>query len=202
MRGIVIGMLVSVLAVFTAGSVAADCVSGTVTAQIQMSGPFAGLYKYTIDFAWDTPQGLSNVTLDCGFGDCPEQACTHLWLFDTPAGMTDGVPDPCTVNYAGEFNCEGNPSIGVTNPIIKWDALSDSTGCEPGNTGSGTLCFYTDVPPREESSNPVFIIKDGQNVCNGMLMGDCPSACTVPTEEITWGQIKAIFAPVPAEDVR
>ena len=194
MRGIVITLVLTAIVVFASGAALADCVSGTVTAEFQAVGPFAGLYKYTLDFTWDTPQGLSNVTLDCGF-DCPLEACTHIWLFDTPSGTSDGEPAPCTVNYAGEFNCEGNPSIGNTNPVVKWDALADSTGCEPASTGSGTLCFYTEVAPQPNSSNPVFLVKNGTSVCSGVLTGDCPAACPVPVEQVTWGQVKAIFAP-------
>ena len=169
----------------------ANCVEGTVTATFQFSGPHAGLWKYTLEFAWDTPQGLSNVTLDCGFGACKEIACDGTFEFDSPAGQSDGEPAPCTVDYEGEFNCDGNPSIGFPDPIIKWDAIDN--GCEPGATGSGTLCFYSNFGPHPDSPLPIVLIKDGQNVCNGTIMGDCPSACTVPTEHLNWGALKVIY---------
>ncbi|NNE44873.1 MAG: hypothetical protein HKN12_11760, partial [Gemmatimonadetes bacterium] len=93
-----------------------QCVSGTITAELQDSGPHAGLYKYTVDISWSTQQGLSNVTLDCGFGACPEGACAQTYAFDDPAGTSTGDNGSCVVNYLGEFNCSGNPSIGVTDP--------------------------------------------------------------------------------------
>ena len=166
----------------------AQCVSGTVTAEMQVGGPFVGLWKYTAEFTWDTPQGLSNVTLDCGFGDCVQEACTAIWMFDTPAGT--GVGDGCTIDFAGEFNCQGNPSIGYTDPVIKWDAVGT---CEAQNIGSATLCVYTNIGPHPDSQLPIILIKDGQDVCQGTLIGDCPSPCTVPTESVSWGQLKANY---------
>jgi len=176
-----------------AGTSSAQCVDGTVTAELMDAGPFAGLWKYTVDFTWDTPQGLSNVTLDCGFGACPEEVCDKTFAFDTPAGHSDGVPDPCTVEYAGEFNCDGNPSAGIDDPIVKWDAIN-TEDCEPGPTGTGTLCFYSELGPHPDAPLPIVIIKNGQNVCEGTIMGDCPIApCLVPTDEITWGGVKGKY---------
>jgi hypothetical protein len=181
-----------ILLLITAPGVSAQCVTGTITAEIQLSGPYTGLYKYTIEFSWDTPQGLSNVTLDCGFECDPQLACQQTYAFDTPAGYSDGVPPPCQVEYYGEFNCSGNPSVGITHPIVKWDAI-DTGSCEPGNMGSGTLCFYTNLPPLPDSPLPIIIEKDGQNVCQGIIIGDCPTLCSVPVEEASWGAVKTRF---------
>ncbi len=185
-------LLAVVLVAFGGADIANACVSGTVTAQYQTTGPFAGLYKYTADISWTTTQGLSNITLDCGFGDCPDEVCVETFMFATPGGTSDGEGG-CTVDYEGEFNCNGNPSIGFTDPIIKWDALDDN-GCEPGNTGSGTFCFYSNLAPGPNSALPVILVKNGQNVCSGMLTGDCPQPpCVVPVKESTLGKVKADF---------
>jgi hypothetical protein len=192
-RGLFLGLLGLLTLMIAHPGAHAQCVSGTSTAELITTGPHAGLYKYTIDITWSTPQGLSNVTMDCGFGACPEESCTKIFEFDTPAGHSDGEPSGCLVDYAGEFNCSGNPSIGYTDPIIKWDAL-DMGGCEPGPTGSATLCFYTELGPFPATQSPVFLIKDGQNVCQGMIAGDCPAApCAVPVQESNWGAIKALY---------
>jgi len=182
------------LLVWNGAPVYAQCVTGTVTAELQIAGPFAGHYKYTLDFTWDLPQGLSNVTLDCGFGDCPLTACAHTFGFDDPAGFSDGedgLGAPCVVDYVGEFNCNGNPSIGLNIPIIKWDALDAL--CEPGPTGSGTLWYYSIAAPHTNALLPIILIKNGLNVCDGMVTGACPAICVVPVEESTWGEVKARY---------
>lgn len=166
----------------------AQCVSGTVTADFQESGPHAGLWKYTMTVTWDLPHGLSNITLDCGFGVCPGTACSKVFEFDAVAGTSTGEPEPCTVEYAGEFNCEGNPSVGIDVPIVKWDVISED--CQPGPTGSGTFCFYVNAGPHEDSPLPVTIIKDDLDVCSETITGDCPAVCIVPVEETTWGAVK------------
>lgn len=194
-RGVT-ALLAAGLIVLSAASVSAQCVSGSVEAEFQVSGPFAGLWKYTIDFSWDTAQGLSNVTLDCGFGECVNEACTAIWMFDTPAGTGPG--DGCTIEFDGEFNCSGNPSIGFTDPVLKWDAIGE---CQPENMGSATLCAYTNIGPHPDSQLPIILIKNGQNVCEGEVTGDCPSPCTVPTEETTWGEMKALYKLKVPEDL-
>jgi hypothetical protein len=170
-------------------SASADCVSGSITAAIEDGGPYDGLYKYTVDLQWDTPQGLSHVTLDCGFGACPAAACAEGWLFATPAGTATG--DECTVEFDGVFNCDGDPSIGYTDPIIKWNAL-DLNGCEAEKTGSAVLCFYTSVAP-VPGVLPVILVKNGENVCEGTITGDCPLPCAVPIEATAWGRIKQMM---------
>ena len=156
----------------------AQCVSGTVTAEYQDSGPYAGKYKYTVDVVWTTTQGLSNVTLDCGFAACAAEACNQDWEFENPAGQgTGGDPGDCSFDLVGEFNCNGNPSIGINHPIIKWDAVG-AEECEAGASGTATLCFYTSVVPAD-GNLPVFLVKNGQNICDGTLSGDCPLPCPV-----------------------
>ena len=178
--------------------VGAQCVSGNVVAELQTSGPFTGLWCYTATVTWDTPSGLSNLTLDCGFGACPEQSCLQTYLFDDPAGTSDGMTtgagpkQPCVAEYSGEFNCNGNPSIGWTDPVIKWDSLNG--GCEPDKTGTGTFVFYTNLGPSENSTLPLALVKNGTLVCQGTLSGACPEPpCIVPTEETSWGKIKADY---------
>lgn len=170
----------------------AQCVDGTITAALEVGGPFDGLYKYTVQINWDTPQGLSHATLDCGFGACSAIACAQGWFFDTPAGTgTGGEPGNCNFDFSGEFNCQGDPSIGFTDPVIKWDA-EETNGCEAGNTGSATLCFYTSVPP-VMGTLPIVLVKNGQNVCEGDILGDCPLPCPVPTEQTTWSGIRKLI---------
>ena len=174
----------------------AQCVSGTITSQLETSGPFAGLWKYTLDITWDTPQGLSNVSLTCDF-DCGS-ICDAGWAFPDTAGTGAGivddensVPGDCDLPFVGEFNCSGNPSIGLMDPLVKWDAL-DGMGCEAGPQGSATLCFWVDLPPDPNSAAPIVLVKNGQNVCDGTIMGDCPQ-CPVGVDAFDWSQVKFQF---------
>ncbi len=174
----------------------AQCVSGSITSELETSGPFAGLWKYTVEISWDTPQGLSNVTLACDFS-CAS-ICEAGWAFADSSGTGDGInddenpiPGQCAVPFGGEFNCEGNPVFGQLGSHIRWDAL-DSAGCEPGQQGSATLCFWIDLPPNPDSEAPIVLVKNGVNICEGTITGDCPQ-CPVGTEPIDWSQVKFKF---------
>jgi hypothetical protein len=183
--GVALSLIVAIVP-----AVNAQCVTGTVTAELQTGGPYAGLFKYTAVLSWDTDKGLSNITIDCGFGQCPEAVCAETFLFDSPSGQSAGEGG-CNVHYYGEFNCQGNPSIDTMDPAIKWDAVGD---CQPDNTGTATIWFYSSLGPQPGTAAPVFLIKNGQNVCEGVLSGDCPAApCLVPAEDASWGQIKAKY---------
>jgi hypothetical protein len=154
------------------------------------TGPFAGYFKYTAVLNWSTQQGLSNITLDCGFGECPDLVCAETFLFDIPAGTGEGEGG-CEAEFEGEFNCNGNPSIGFSDPVLKWDAIGE---CKPGHTGSVTICFYTNLAPRADRQAPITLIKNGQQICQGMITGDCPAApCVVGTEVTTWGEMKGKY---------
>ena len=116
----------------------------------------------------------------------------RAWWFDDPAGTgSGGEPDSCDFEFSGEFNCEGNPSIGIDHPILKWDAIQTEE-CEAGATGSATLCFFTAAAPAP-ATVPVILIKNGQNVCEGTISGDCPFPCPVSIEEGTWSSLKGLY---------
>lgn len=191
---LVLPILLACSIVFLAPAAHAQCVDGTIEAQLETDGPFAGLWKYTLDITWDIPQGLSNVTLSCNF-ECAA-ICDAGWAFADTSGTGDGIlddenpmPGECTVPFGGEFNCQGNQPWAPEGPHVKWDAIDMGTGCEAGTTGSATLCFWVDLPPAENQPAPVVIIKNGQNVCEGTIMGDCP-ACPVGAEPLDWSQVK------------
>ena len=173
--------------------VAAACLDGTIVAAYQPDGPYRGLYLYTATLNFLLEKGLSNVTLDLGFSECLEYACHQTFLFADPAGESSGVVANCLVTYVGEFNCAGNPSIDLNVPVVKWDA-SASPDCEPGPMGTVTLRFYTNLGPDPNRDLSLFLIKNGQAVCEGTLTGDAPvSPCSVPTREARWGEIKSMY---------
>ncbi len=176
----------------------AQCVDGSITSALQTSGPFAGLWKYTLTVSWDLPQGLSNIAMQCEW-EC-EGICQAGWAFESPAGTGDGIasdggtPGECTVPFAGMFDCMGTPSQGLIGPTVKWDALDNidpENPCEAGPTGMATVCFYVDLPPHA-SDVPLIVIKNGQQVCTGTIAGQCPS-CPVSVEESVWGDVKVRY---------
>ena len=173
--------------------VGAVCLDGTTVAAYQTDGPYRGLYLYTITLDFMLEKGLSNVALDLGFSDCLEYACSQTFLFPNPAGESPGEVANCPVTYVGQFNCAGNPSIDFNAPVVKWDVFTAS-GCEPGPMGMVTLRFYSNLGPDPNRTVPLFLIKNGLDVCEGTLTGDIPvSPCVVPIQEMRWGTIKSIY---------
>lgn len=188
------------------------CVSGTITAELETEGDYAGLYKYTVNVSWEAEQDLSNLTLDLGFGQCPEFACASTWIFPNPAGNgtvqgngqglklrdesqlgQEAELGDCNVRFKGEFNCKGNPSIGFTEPVLKWDLVGGGRGpCGGASSGTAELCFYSDVPPSTGNFATAYN-KNGQNVCDGRLSGVVPVICAVNTENAAWGTLKLRF---------
>ena len=173
--------------------VSSRCLEGTSVAIYQDDGPYEGFYLYTIELTFMLEKGLSNVTLKLNVDDCPELACQQLFFFPDPAGRMDGGESNCHVPFTGEFNCRGNPSIDLLGPVVKWD-VGYAGGCEPGQTGSITLYFLTNVGPDPNSRMPFFLIKNGQEICEGYLIGDTPGpACLVPAHPMKWGAVKSIY---------
>jgi len=188
------GMGLSMLMLTALGSpVLARCLEGTSVATYQTDGPYKGYYLYTIELTFMLEKGLSNVTLKLNVDDCPELACQQLFFFPDPAGRMSGASADCPVPFFGEYNCRGNPSIDLVGPVVKWDA-GVAGDCEPGKWGSVTLYFYTNVGPDPKVQMPFFLIKNGQEVCEGFLVGDTPGpACMVPSHDTTWGSVKSIY---------
>ena len=176
-----------------AGDVA--CVSGTVTVSQPNDLGFEGLYKYCVTASWDVGQfGLSHIDFFLELANC-ECACdAGLVQFATPSGTSNGEPEPCTVEYEGEYLCTGDPSIpdDMNGPVVKHNAISEDD-CEAGTAGTGTWCFYTSLPPAPVSGHAV-AIKHGQEVCYGQIVGQLPMCqCSTPAHHSSWGRMKAVY---------
>ena len=176
-------------------------VSMTITATPSTDLPIPNLYKYCVTGVWDVGQsGLSHIDVLLFLEGC-ECACDqNLIQFIQPAGTSTGMNSlglPCIVDYLGEYLCQGDPTVpaDLRKPTVKWDAVTGPNGCEPGTTGTGTWCFYTQLPPAPFSVSPNSIaIKHGNQVCVGAVSGTLPMCrCTVPTLSSTWGIIKAAY---------
>jgi hypothetical protein len=186
-----------VLTAFTvAGPALANdvCVVGTVTVSQPNDPGFEGLYKYCVTATWDVGQfGLSHIDFFLELENC-ECACEEgVVQFPTPAGTSDGVPEPCTVEYAGEYLCMGDPTVpeDMNGPAVKYDAIPGE--CEPGSTGTGTWCFYSPFPPAPASTH-TSAIKHGGEICYGVVTGSLPMCdCSTPTHHSTFGRIKVSY---------
>jgi len=101
--------------------------------------------------------------------------------------------EPCTVYYYAEFHCDGTPHFPGVGPTIKFEPYP---GCEPEESGSATLCFYSQFGPTLTGMFPNLLgIKAGQNIGVGPLVGVLtlceggPSAVQMPS----WSGVKALY---------
>ncbi|NNE09229.1 MAG: hypothetical protein HKN20_11765 [Gemmatimonadetes bacterium] len=191
--GIIIGVLVAAIATFgLADTVHAveTCLSGTATVETVNSS--LGTYKYTVEITWGPlPHGLSHWDLLLDLDLC-EDLCTDPPIaFDDVAGYTDGE-DCDTVTFEGEFQCEDDPSIpGIEGPMAKFDPI-EGQSCEPDKSGSGTFCFYSDLPPAPMTVDG--LIKFSTENCRGPVTGMLPTCgATTGTESSSWSSVKDMF---------
>lgn len=172
-------------------------VSGTSSVDFG-SGEFEGYWCYTIDFTWDSPQSLSNLSNFVGL-DALECACDPgIFLFPTPAGTTTGFEDgvECTLNYEGEYVCTGNPSLPpelAGMAAVKFEPSPET--CNAGTTGSGSVTFYSLLAPGDDEFHPdVLVIKNGGDTVMGGVTGPLPQAdCSVHDDHESFGHMKARF---------
>ncbi len=197
----IIGMTILALAlVFGAQAVMAECsIDGTITASLNPD-PMGPVWMYTMVITWDTdsPYALSHVNLlmDSATGSCLCGDFLDALSWGDPVGSSDGYPMPCTVDYQGFLECEGDPSIPeVTGILLKFEPIYDEF-CEPGPTGTATFVFYSNLPPAPIDEDVLSgVDKNGQQFCFGHMSGDFPSmACDpVGNENSSWGHLKGIF---------
>jgi hypothetical protein len=169
----------------------ASVISAVGSAELISEGAFAGWYKYTYDVTWSLSRGLSHWDLVL------KPACTqedHLFVFDTDiGGAFDGLstgknwssskPVVFTVSYEGDFEARGDPSIGLTNPLVKWEPIA---GDDPRKYGVGTFWFYSNVIPEYGTFDDIVVGKYGRYTKYGDLTGAYPS-CQVIPEPFTVG---------------
>ncbi len=186
----------SILAALAAQpALAGPCASGTSTAAFV--GDPLGDYKYCATITWDTgAQGLSHLDVLLELELCPCICDLFSFGAEDTAGYSTGTTngDTCSVYFQANFMCDGDPTVPGSGPLVKFEYLEN--GCEPGQSGSGTFCFYSDWPPTA-IANPTdnIAVKYGTNVCRGDLTGVLPE-CTcgsTGTEHGTWGGIKALY---------
>jgi len=164
----------------------ASLIAATGAAEKVTAGDYAGWYKYTYDVNWSLTRGLSHWDLILKPG-CTEP--DHKIVFDTGIGgaydghstgdsWTPRKPVVFTVSYEGMFEPQGDPSINLTAPLVKWEP--DETYGEPGKKGAGQFWFYANILPEYGTFDNVLAAKYGRNKIFGDLTGAYPSCQTIP----------------------
>ena len=176
---------------------AAAAVSGTATVDYG-TGEFEGYWCYTIEFSWDAPADLSNISVFIGLEGLACACDPGVFLFPTPAGTSTGTGDLgiCELDYAGMYLCSGDPSLPpeyANATAVRWDPSPEV--CDAGTTGSGTLIFYSLLAPGPDQVYPGAIsFKSGLDTYVGDITGQLPAAdCDVDHEHDSLGQLKARF---------
>ncbi len=189
----------TMLSLAVAGPALAQCSLSGDMAYEMTTDPMLPAYQYTLTVMWDmdSPYGLSHLDLvvDLPGGTCGCEAFDEAIFFDAIAGSSDGEGG-CSVDYAANLECSGDPSIpGVDGILFKFEPM-EGMGCEPGPVGTGIFVFYSDlapVPVDEEFA--ALVDKAGLQSCTGSLTGVFPGmACDpVPTESSTFDGIKSFY---------
>ena len=196
-----VGVLVLIgLTVLTSGGAVAECdingVSEATWAGDDPGAPADWMYTLTITWNTDSPYGVSHVDLVPGAGGrctCEDMEEAFFWI--DPVGSSDGVPEPCEVLYMMLLECDGDPSIDLDEPVLKFEYYED-TGCEPGPTGMMVVSFYSPFAPADiEVPNLALVDKHAQLTCWGELTGVFPGMPCDPVSggHATWGALKSIF---------
>jgi hypothetical protein len=157
---------------------------------------FPGYWQYCVDVQWDTAEmgghGMSFVNLLIGLGYCPCACSPDLILFGDVAGTGLGEGG-CELEYAGIFDCRGDPNFPDLGPSVKFEYIDN--GCEPGETGSAHVCFYSAFGPGEHKYHTdVLGIKASTSLATGDMLGVLPvCVCGSPVEGASWGVVKALY---------
>ncbi|MGD9141617.1 MAG: hypothetical protein PVJ42_08760 [bacterium] len=156
-----------------------------------------GYWKYCYEVTWSNlPHGVSHLDfLLTMLEDCPCLCTPGYFVFEDTVGTGPGVygEDPCTVLYYGYFECEGDPSIPIYGPLIKFEPYEG--GCEPSTEGTAYLCYYSVAAPVYGTWVDYLAIKFSGESEYGTLTGPLPSCETgVSAIEVsTWGNVKALY---------
>ena len=187
--------VVAIIVALPGLALAACDISGSITASPNLD-PMGPGWMYTAVINWDTgsPYALSHMGLwlDIAGGTCSCQDFQQAISFGSIIGQSGST---CPVDYYGDLNCQGDPSIpGVYGIVLKLEPVEG--GCEPGTMGQGTFVFYSDLGPAAIDEDALTLVdKFGQNFCFGSLTGDFPSMPCNPVGDAnsSWGSVKGMF---------
>ena len=193
-------LLVALVFLLPGPADAACELTADIAAARNTGDPSLGKWSYTMTVVWNTgtPYGLSHLTLwldEANAGcSCPELVEALSW--SDPLGSSTGAPGDCTVEYYGELNCDGDPSLGILGNVLKFEPY-EAEGCEPGTAGTATLVFHSDFPPAGIAPIELFLLdKHGLLGCSGGVTGVFPGLPCDPTPAAhgSWGLLKDRYA--------
>jgi hypothetical protein len=169
---------------------------GSSTAWEATEPEYAGYWKYCFMLNWiDLPNGVSHVDVLVMLESCACACSPGYFAFADTVGSGPGTNSvPCTVYYYGLFECYGDPSIGVTDPLVKFEPFEYH--CEPDKDGYVTACFYSVATPTEAGLHGnALAMKFAGNWAFGDLDGVLPvcDPASSATEATAWGQIKTLY---------
>ncbi|MFH1313946.1 MAG: hypothetical protein ABIJ00_12075 [Candidatus Eisenbacteria bacterium] len=169
---------------------------GTSSAWEATEPEYEGYWKYCLTVNWiDLPHGVSHVDLLVMLESCACACTPGYFAFADTVGSGPGTNSvPCTVYYYGLFECHGDPSIGITDPLVKFEPYENC--CEPDKDGYATVCFYSVASPTEAGLyEDVIVLKYSTEYATGDLDGVLPicDPAYSATEPTAWGQIKALY---------
>ena len=191
---LLLAMLGTALLLAVSADAQVPIVSGTSTAEPADDPAFEGCWRYCFDISWTLPDHAmshTSVFLDLAACTCVCDAGYFAFADTVGSGPGDGG---CTVFYYGLFECDGDPHFPGLGPTVKFEPLE--TGCAPGRAGSLHACFYSLLPPTEETEFDANLgVKYGLETATGALIGVLPDCeCDMnPVERTRWGALKALY---------
>lgn len=171
---------------------------GDVTAEFQSQGAHAGLWKYCFVFDYASEGPLEEITIDFWYLKvCAEGVgCGDHWQFDQVAGQVYGA-NGCNLNLTGSLDCKGDELIGSPGPLLRF-AATPVEDCSPDYVGKGSLCFYSEFGPMQDSrpagspreDTMAIYAKSGEFNHVAYFSGPRPNACATSAKAGTWGGLK------------
>lgn len=185
------------MAVMASTALATPNLSATGSAWLAEEPEYQGYWKYCYDVSWgNLPHGVSHLDLLlCMLADCPCVCTPGYFAFEDTVGSGPGtyLERPCTVYYYGLFECYGDPSISIDDPLIKFEPYEGD--CEPDGMGTAHVCFYSVAAPVYGTWVDYVVIKFAGLSAFGTLEGPLPGCeyGASGSDESTWGKIKTLY---------
>ena len=191
------GAVVILATILASAPVLAQCsLEAHIDSRMNTGDPSLGGWVYTLTVDWNTGSQYAlshlNLWLDEGNQNC---LCSDIGgALNLPAESdpTEGTPTACDLVFESLLECNGDPSIGLTGTIIKFEPF-EGEGCEAGVSGTMTYTFYSDFAPSNIYLPNMYLTdKAGQTACSGQITGVFPGLPCDPTpvDNVTWGGIK------------
>jgi len=194
-NGFFLSLLVAA-SLLTAGLASADCyINGEISAEETNHALGAFTYTLVVDYDMDSQYGLShfNLLVDILGGTCGCSEIGDAISFEDISGSMD--VDGCEIGFHNELLCDGDPSMGITGILFKFEPEEVDCG-EPGSAGTITIQFYSDLGPEPIDEQAVTLSdKAGQEHCYGSLTGVFPGLeCDpVANDTLPLGSLKGLY---------